>query len=143
VSSRDESRLAGLAPVLLGALFATALWVGLLPWDLSEVDSAGRPLRDGGDDHGGAIALVAVLVTGAGVVLAATQRAGWAAARFVGGGLAAWAVLFAWRAGTAETSGANLFLAPLVVVILPVAVAIPLVVGKLSSVLSRRRSGLG
>jgi hypothetical protein len=142
VSISEERRFVRLVALLVGAVAATALWVGLVPWDLSEVDSAGRPLSDGGDGHGGAIALVAVVVTGAGVVLAASRRAGRAAARFVGGGLAAWAVLFAWRAGTAETSGANLFLAPLVVVVLPAAIAIPLAIGTLSSALRRRRSRL-
>ena len=68
-----------------------------------------------------------------------SRRAEWAAARFAGGGLAAWAVLFAWRAGTAETSGANLFLAPLVAIVLPVTVGAPLLVGRISSALERRR----
>jgi hypothetical protein len=140
VSTSEDRRRAGLVALLVGAVAATALWVGLVPWDLSEVDSAGRPVSDGADDHSGAIALVAVVVTGAGVVLAASRRSGWAAARFLGGGLAAWAVLFAWRAGTAETSGANLFLVPLVAVVLPVTIGAPLLVGRISSALERRRS---
>jgi hypothetical protein len=140
--SEQGLRGAGVVPLLVGAMAGTALWVGLVPWDLSEVDSAGRALSGGGDDQGGAIGLVAVVVTGAGVVLAAGARTGRAAPWFVGGGLTAWAALFAWRAGTAETAGANLFLAPLVAVVLPVTIGVPLLVGRLSSALRRRRSPL-
>jgi hypothetical protein len=39
-----------LASLVTGALAGVALWVLLVPWDLSEVDSSGRPLANGGDD---------------------------------------------------------------------------------------------
>jgi hypothetical protein len=53
-----QHRHAVLVPLVAGALAGAALWV--VPWDLSEVDSSGRPLANGGDDHGGSIGLVAV-----------------------------------------------------------------------------------
>jgi hypothetical protein len=129
-----------LAPLITGALAGAALWVFLVPWDLSEVDSSGRPLANGGDDQGGSIALVAVLLTGTGVVLALSPRTERAAPWFTAGGLAAWAVLFAWRAGAAETAGANMFLAPLIAVVVPVAIGVPFLLGKVSSALRHRRS---
>jgi hypothetical protein len=129
-----------LAPLVTGALAGVALWILLVPWDLSEVDSSGRPLANGGDDQGGSIGLVAVLLTGAGVLLALSPRTERAAPWFAAGGLTAWAVLFAWRAGAAETVGANMFLAPLVVVVVPVAIGVPLLLGKVSSARRHRRS---
>jgi hypothetical protein len=57
---------------------------------------------------------------------------------FVAGGLAAWAALFAWRAGVSETSGANMFVVPLVMIFIPVVVITPLVLGAVASRLNRR-----
>ncbi len=126
--------------LLVGAVVGAALWLALVPWDLSEVDPAGRELGDGGDDQAGAIALVAVVLAGVGLVLAVSERTARVASWFAGGGFAAWATLFAWRAGTAETIGANLYLVPLVTVVVPVALGVPLLLGKLSSALQRRRA---
>jgi hypothetical protein len=131
-------RFAGVVLLVTGALVGVILWVGLVPWDLSEVDAAGRPLANGGDDHAGSIGLVAVVLTGAGVALATRHRTERAASWFVAGGLAAWAALFAWRAGVAATAGANLFLVPLVAVVVPVAIVVPLLIGKVSTARLRR-----
>ena len=135
-----QPRHAVLAPLVTGALAGVALWVFLVPWDLSEVDSSGRLLPQGGDDHGGSIGLVAVLLTVTGVVLALSPRTERAAPWFTAGGLTAWAVLFAWRAGAAETVGANMFLAPLVAVVVPVAIGVPLLLGTVSAAFRHRRS---
>ena len=135
--SERGGRFAWVVLLVTGAIVGVMLWVGLVPWDLSEVDAAGRPRASGGDDHAGSIGLVAVVLTGAGVALATGDRTERAAPWFVAGGLAAWAALFAWRAGTAETSGANLYLLPLVAVVLPVAIVVPLLVRKIST--ARRR----
>jgi len=128
----------GPVPLLVGASVGAALWAGLVPWDLSEVDSAGRPLS-GGDDNGGSIGLVALAMTGLGVALAANRQTKRAAPWVVAGGLTAWAVLFAWRASAAETIGANMYLAPLVAVVVPVAIGVPFLLHKVSSARWRRR----
>jgi hypothetical protein len=105
---------ANLLGALGGGATAALLWLLLLPWDLSEVDAQGRMLERGGDDYGGAIAAVASIVVALALILLLLRRARRAAAAFAAGGLGAWAALFAWRAGTSETAGANMFLVPLV-----------------------------
>ena len=122
----------------LGAAVSLGTWLLAVPWDLSEVDADGRVLEQGGDDYGGMIALVAALVVAIAIVLLLAPRTRRAAPWFAAGGLAAWAALFAWRAGSAETSGANLFLVPLVMVVIPLAVAVPPVLGYLASRLAQQ-----
>lgn len=112
-----------------GALLTLATWLLLVPWDLSEDAGGGRSA----DDHGGGIATVAVLVLVVAVALLPDPRTRSASAPFARGGFAAWAVLFAWRAGTAETAGANLSLVPLVFVVLPAAVVVPAVLRVVAS----------
>ena len=114
--------------VLAGMAVALLAWLVLLPWDLSEVTADGRPIEGGGDDVGAQLALVAVIVVALGMAVVARPSTRAVAPAFVAGGLWTWTVLFAWRAGAAKTDGANLFLAPLVVVCVPVAVVAPLVV---------------
>jgi hypothetical protein len=111
---------------LIGGATAVLLWLLLLPWDLSEVDAQGRLLERGGDDYAGAIAAVASIVLAIALILVLLRRTRLAAPAFVAGGLGAWAALFAWRAGTSETSGANLFMVPLLIVVIPLAVIVPL-----------------
>lgn len=41
------------------------------------------------------------------------------------GGLVAWTALFTWRAGTAEVSGANIFMVPLVIAFVPIGLVVP------------------
>ena len=38
--------------IVAGAAMGLALWVLIVPWDLSEVDSEGRSIPGGGDDSG-------------------------------------------------------------------------------------------
>ena len=115
---------------VVGGLVALGAWLVALPWDLSET---GGP-SSGGDEHGGAVALVAGLVVVTALGLLGPTRTRRLSAPFAGGGLATWAVLFAWRAGTAETSGANMFLVPLAFVVIPLTIAVPL----LLRIVSRR-----
>lgn len=109
-----------------GGATAVLLWLLLLPWDLSEVDAQGRLRERGGDDYAGAIVAVAGIVVAIALILVLLRRTRPTAPLFAAGGLGAWAALFAWRAGTAETSGANLFMVPLLVVVIPLAVTVPL-----------------
>lgn len=103
-----------------------------MPWDLSEVDAEGRPLPAGDDDQLVAIGLVLVLIAGIGAMLAAFARQRFFAIFFTAGATLTWAALFAWRAGTARTSGANLFLVPLVLFVIPAASITPMIVGAIA-----------
>lgn len=49
-----------------------------------------------------------------------------------------WVVLFAWRVGTARTVGANLFLVPLVLMVVPAAVIAVVLVAALDQARRRR-----
>jgi hypothetical protein len=121
-----------LAASLAGAALALISWLLLLPWDLSEVDADGRVLDQGGDDFGGMIAVVAGIVVTASVGILLARRARWASAWVAMGGMAVWATLFAWRAGTSETSGANMFMIPLLFVVIPLTVAAPLALHRIT-----------
>ena len=118
----------------MGALVAFGAWLVALPWDLSEAGGT----SSGGDEHAGRVALVAGLVVLVGAGLLGSTRTRRLSAPFAGGGLATWAVLFAWRVGTAETSGANMFLVPLVFAVIPLTLVAPL----LLHVVSRRLEAL-
>jgi hypothetical protein len=124
------------AAALAGAAVAVFAWLVLVPWDLSEVSGDGRML-DGGDDNAPEIALVAVAVVAIGLIAIGRRVTRGDAPAFVAGGLAAWAALFAWRAGVSETSGANMFVVPLVMMFIPVAVVTPLVLRAVASRLNR------
>jgi len=111
---------------ILGGGVAVACWLLLVPWDLSEVDERGVAPERGGDEYGAQIAVVGLVVVVAGLVTTLRASTRHLGPMVAAGGLAAWSVLFAWRAGAAETSGANMFMVPLVAVMLPSVVVIPL-----------------
>lgn len=94
------------------------LWLLLVPWDLSEQGPAGQLRPEGRDSYfGPRIATVVVLAAFAGGVAAFwDSRAG---RLFLGGSSAAVLMLFAWRAGSATSAGANLWLAGLLTVVIP------------------------
>jgi hypothetical protein len=97
--------------LLLGAIagvaIAVAVWLLLLPWDLSELDADGSTLEGGGDDYGWQIAVVGVVVVLVGLATTLKARTRSAGPVLVASGLTAWSALFGWRAGTAEVSGAT------------------------------------
>ena len=113
-------------------------WLLFVPWDLSEVDADGRQLERGGDDYAGMIALVAGVVIAIAVGLLMTPRTRQSAVWFAVGGLVTWAALFAWRAGVSETSGANMFMVPLLFAVIPLTVAVPLVLRRVTYRLEER-----
>jgi hypothetical protein len=122
---------------IAGAAIAVAVWLLLVPWDLAELDENGSTLKRGGDDYAPQIAAVAVIVVLVGLATtlrATTRRAGPA---LVASGLAAWSALFAWRAGTAKVSGANMFVVPLVMFMIPAVVLMPLLVRRVGRLAQR------
>lgn len=123
---------------LVGVAVSLGTWVLLVPWDLSEVDADGRLLQKGADDYGGMIALVAGVVIALSTGLLFAPRTRQSALGFAVGGLVTWAVLFAWRAGVSETSGANMFMIPLIFAVIPVTVVVPSVLWRLRSRLEER-----
>lgn len=123
-----------------GAVVAVVTWLLLMPWDLSEVTPDGRLIEGGGDDYGTQLVLVAATVVALGLVGVVWDETRALAASFVAGGLVAWTVLFAWRAGVAETEGANLFMAPLVVLFGPATVVTPMLVRAIGRRLDRPRA---
>jgi hypothetical protein len=127
-----------LGAALAGAAVALVSWLLLVRWDLSEVTEDGRPIEGGGDDNGLQIALVGVIVVALALVAAARASTRPAAATFVAGGMAAWTVLFAWRAGAAETVGANMFIAPLVTVFVPATIVAPILIRTIAARLDHR-----
>jgi hypothetical protein len=102
-------------PWLIVAAVTALAWFVLLPWDWSTVDAQGREI-DGGEPWTG-IFLVAVV---SGLTVSTVVRR-WPAAVLGAplAGLATICVLYTWRASQARTHGANLWLAGLVGVILP------------------------
>lgn len=129
---RQPRVVRNLGALLAGAATALAVWMALVPWDLSEIDATGAVIEGGGDDNAGAIALVAVVVLAIALALLLARPTRGHAAGFTLGGYVAWAVLFGWRAGSSRVSGANLFIVPLVAIVIPVAVVVPLLVRSLS-----------
>jgi hypothetical protein len=127
-----------LPAVLVGAAVSVGTWLLFVPWDLSEVDADGRQLERGADDYAGMIALVAGVVIAIAVGLVVAPRTRQSAVSFAGGGLVTWTALFAWRAGVSETSGANMFMIPLLFAVIPLTVAVPLVVRGVTCWLEKR-----
>ena len=127
-----------LPAALFGAVASLGTWLLLVPWDLSEIDADGHQLDRGGDDYAGLIALVAgvVIVVAVGLVLAPRTRR--SAVSFAVGGMVTWAALYAWRAGASETSGANMFMIPLLFAVIPVTVAAPFVLRSVTYRLEER-----
>jgi hypothetical protein len=107
--------------MIAGSFAVTVLiWLLLVPWDLSEVNELGETIVGGGDQLAPRIGSVLVVVTAAIAALAilcpwlpTTTASIWASG--------AWILLFAWRAGSARASGANLWMVGLVLVVLPCA----------------------
>ncbi len=124
---------------LLGAGLAVGTWIALLPWDLSEINARGEVTGTGGDDLFGQVALVGLLVAAVGLGVSLSGRYEVATWMTVGG-LASWALLFAWRASVARTAGANLWLLPFIVVVLPAAIAMPLIVWRVGKGRGRRHT---
>ena len=124
---------------LAGGLFVLGTWLLLVPWDLSEVDRDGRILADGGDENAWTIGLVLALTLVIAFALALFPQQGTRATLFAFGGCIAWALLFAWRVGTARTSGANLFLVPLVLFVIPTVAIAPAVVRAVGKWVERQR----
>jgi hypothetical protein len=133
----DHQRPRTVVAALTGAAVAVFAWLVLVPWDLSEVSADGQPLEGGGDDSAPQIALVAVAVVTIGWLAIGRRTTRTAAPALVAGGLAVWTALFAWRAAVSETSGANMFMVPLVMIFVPVAVITPLLLRAVASRLAR------
>ena len=109
----------------MGAGFAAVMWLALVPWSLDE-----RPFaRRSGDNFAPEIAGVGIVVAIVAMTLALSERTRAWAVTFAAGGLWCWTALWAWRAGTADVSGANFFMIPLLFFFVPSAVLVPLVVG--------------
>jgi len=79
-----------------------------------------------------------VIVVAFGVVALARISTRAFAATYVAGGLATWTVLFGWRAGVSETDGANMFMAPLVILFLPATIVTPILVRAIAARLDGR-----
>ena len=109
-----------LLAVVVGAAIGFVAWRAIAPWDLSEVDKAGRAIAGGGDhlapQIGAALALVTVMYCIGALVLDRVPI-NWAC----GGSCVIWVVLFAWRASVARVDGANFWPVGLVMVVLPAA----------------------
>ena len=109
------------AAVAAGIAACLALWLLLVPWDLSEVDSDGRIIAGGGDDTAplqGAVLAILLVTSLLGVAL--VPRFG----RIAGlSSFVSWASLWAWRASVARAAGANMWLAGFVVHVVPATVA--------------------
>lgn len=107
--------------VVVGVAIGFGAWLAIAPWDLSELDKAGRVIAGGGGDHhaneiGAALALVTAMYCAAALVLDRVPIT-WAC----GGSCATWVALFAWRASSARVDGANLWPVGLVMVVMPAA----------------------
>jgi hypothetical protein len=139
MNATGRTALRSVAALVAGASAGLVAWLVLVPWDLSEIDESGVVIQGGGDDNAGNIAAVAIVLLAVGLVLAFLQRTRTSAAAFTLGGYVTWAVLFGWRVGSARVSGANFFIIPLVIVVIPAAVIVPLVVRSVARQ-QRRRS---
>jgi hypothetical protein len=106
-----------------GAVAEWLAWQAFVPWDMSEVDNLGRVIEPGRADHlwpqiFAALAVVTVayvaigLIWGRRLVVAASV-----------GAAATWALIWSWRASVSHVDGANFWLASLVTLVLPAAIA--------------------
>jgi hypothetical protein len=109
-----------LTAVVVGVAIGYATWLLIAPWDLSEIDEAGRAIAGGGDhlapQIGAALAFLTALYC-VGALVSDRLPIIWACA----GSCAIWVVLFAWRASVARVDGANLWPIGLVFVVGPAA----------------------
>lgn len=115
------NRHAFLALSIAGSVAVTVLlWLILVPWDLSEVDDRSVTIAGGGDQLAPRIGSVLIVVTAAVAALAVIRPHGRVTAASIATATT-WVLLFAWRASVSKTSGANLWLAGLVLVAIPCA----------------------
>lgn len=117
------------ASILAPVLVVSVAWVLVVPWDLSDIDSTGRP-RDGLDSHWLSVAAVGVAAAAIGLVAAATRGIAQHGQSIACAAMATWAGLLAWRAFSARMDGASLFLVPFVFVVLPLCVFVPWIAGR-------------
>jgi hypothetical protein len=109
-----------LSAALVGATLGFAAWLAIAPWDLSEVDKAGRVVVGGGDQLAPQIAAALVVVTAmycVGALVSDRVPILWAC----GASCAMWVALWVWRASVARVDGANLWPVGLVLAVLPAA----------------------
>lgn len=123
-----------------GITVALLSWILLVPWDLSEVDERGRQFASGGDGRAAQIGIALLIVAAAGVALAWTDQLNTVATVFTVSGSVTWMILFAWRVAVSRTSGANFFVIPLIMFVLPLTILTPLAVRGLAR---RRTRGPG
>ena len=117
---RVEKRWANASAVVVGVVIGFGAWLAIAPWDLSEIDKAGRVIAGGGDHLAPQIGAALALVTAVycvGALLFDRVPITWAC----GGSCAIWVALFAWRASSARVDGANLWPVGLVMVVMPAA----------------------
>jgi hypothetical protein len=117
---RVGKRWVNASAVVVGVAIGFGAWLAIAPWDLSEVDKAGRVIVGGGDhlapQIGAALALVTAMYCVAALVLDRVPIT-WACA----GSCSIWVALFVWRASSARAEGANLWPVGLVMVVMPAA----------------------
>lgn len=133
-----------LAWMLVGACLAALLWLVVVPWDLSTVDATGRVIPGRGQAANPEMTGVYLAVLAAGVLMA--LRGGGRARSAVGltaGGMAMYVLLFTWRTAVARVVGANLFIVPLVILVLPGAIVATLLVAAITRYRRRHRPATG
>ena len=124
----DLGTTAGVVALVGGAVAEWLAWQAFVPWDMSEVDKVGQVIEPGRADHlwpqiFAALAVVTVaymaigFVWGRRLVVAASV-----------GSAATWASIWSWRASVSRVDGANFWLASLVTLVLPAAIAAVLLV---------------
>jgi len=106
--------------VFVGVAIGFVAWLAIAPWDLSEVDKAGKVIVGGGDhlapQIGAALALVTAIYC-VGALVSDRVPITWAS----GGSCAIWVALFVWRSSVARVDGANFWPVGLVMVVMPAA----------------------
>lgn len=105
------------AAIAAGTAVCLVLWILIAPWDLSELDTAGNVIDNGGDGHATTIftVLSVLIALGIGAVLASPRLGRIAAIA----GFVTWALIFGWRAAVARVIGANLWPLSFVYIVIP------------------------
>lgn len=122
-----------------GAVCAVVAWLLLVPWDLSTVDESGELIAGGNERGAGGMIVVFLVIVALGLIVA-FRGARATAVTLTASGTTTWMILFAWRTAAARVIGANLFIVPLVVLVLPAAVIAPVVVLAAATVRQRRHA---
>jgi predicted neutral ceramidase superfamily lipid hydrolase len=122
-----------------GAVCAVVAWLLLVPWDLSTVDESGELIAGGNERGAGGMVVVFVVIVALGLIIA-FRGARATSVTLTAAGTATWMSLFAWRTATARVIGANLFIVPLIVLVLPAAIIGPVVVLAVATVRQRRHA---